>query len=773
MKLRRRLGGVAFAASLLTAGACSELAPSEPTAPLAARGRPAEPRAEPAPPRDPRLRGECGGWEPAAELLRVAASLGDPARKAATLAELDAGPLGRRIDVLRAGLRLLDETAARACAARLEWRWIDGWECARCVDLLVEDVLRPGTEADWDRFRAYLGSADLPRLIAASPPLPWAHDPADVIGDAHEVARAADTSHWFDWVERPEPEISGPAWELYCKTMLQRDDGNRALVQRRLMADDGGRTPTGPGIPPMFRRFFGKALAGEKWEPDGWDQRWLRSVTPSAEDVDLLCDVVRRGAAGEPRDTALLLLGKLRDERSDTCLRELVAEGHGWDAWPALARRGDEAALAAIEEDATESRESLALLMEAAPVRARSLLEARLLGEDEAAAHALLDQLEDFVPLTSDGGWGTDPFDWRRTSFDGLATTALARPVSALRLARIALVVPGGRTRAMGRAVAEGLAPGDLGARDDWPRESDFESLAAFLETAAPDAFRAALRRIADARVTDRDRAIQWLALLGDVRAAAEYVAAADPTRPRVEALARMKGSEVRAKLEHLARAEMAGRRWDSSAVAALAVFHGLPQEAASALWEAPREAHKAVLDGRPVDALVLALQALLAAPPEQPYAHKSGLDAGDVGAVRDPRVKAWLEEVRSRRDLASYWYATGQLAAMGDPAARAETWAAFQAGRLRVVDDASPFVKTLGWDLPSTLPFWIEELRTNCCRATAAGRVLEHTLDFSWHDRGGLPRGTDRDRAREVWDAAGGRFVFSRIAGHWVPEPR
>src|SRR5689334_490395 len=104
--------GLRIAALILAAAlaACSGTVPDTPHEPPAAHVAPATSR-------DARLRDDCGGWEPAPALLDEAANLGDASTKAAALATLDAATPAHRIDVLRAGLRLRDDAAARACAA--------------------------------------------------------------------------------------------------------------------------------------------------------------------------------------------------------------------------------------------------------------------------------------------------------------------------------------------------------------------------------------------------------------------------------------------------------------------------------------------------------------------------------------------------------------------------------------------------------------------------------------------------------------------------------
>ena len=120
-----------------------------------------------------------------------------------------------------------------------------------------------------------------------------------------------------------------------------------------------------------------------------------------------------------------------------------------------------------------------------------------------------------------------------------------------------------------------------------------------------------------------------------------------------------------------------------------------------------------------------------------------------------------------ARRDLGLYWYATGQLAAYGDAAARAEFWQAMTDGRYRIIDESEEFARTLGLDFAATMPHWIRELRSSCCRAcNGAGDPWEDFFDIDGFDTW---QRTPADRAQSIWDASGGRFVWSWIADEYV----
>jgi hypothetical protein len=470
--------------------------------------------------------------------------------------------------------------------------------------------------------------------------------------------------------------------------------------------------------------------------------------------------------------SALLLLGRLPDPETGAFLRARAEEGEDLAAW-ALARRGDPGMLERLRGEARDGEEfALALLMEADPAGARTLLEEALLGPDDRAAHRMLEGLGEFAPP---GAWYEAlGFDWRRTPLGGFDRAALAARVPPVRLARIAITLPGCRTRALGAAAARGLRPGDL-VED---RERDLggallDEIGAFLESAAPEDLVASLRRIRAAGKEDAALATEWLEDLGDAGTCA--AAAADLTLDgdRIEVLARSRAPEVGRMLETRVRTALE-QGWDRSesncTLAALAVFHGLPGEAADAFRHrqdpAPRDSVEAVLAGKPVDGLA----AILAAEPDRRH--------GNVGAVDDPRVRAYLHRLRERRDLGEYWYATGQLAVLGDAAARADFWGAMEDGRYRIMDEAEEFERTLGWDLPATMPFWIGELRSQCCRmvTSGAGDLVEDLLGTEANFDS--PFRTPWRRAKEQWDAAGGRFVRSRIAEdglcpRFVPDPR
>jgi hypothetical protein len=775
---------VAFAAAVAGCGRDDAAAP--PPTPVAPRP-PAARRAEPPPTRDPRLRDDCGGWEPPAELLDAAAALGGPGKKAA-LDALAAAPAAQRIDTLRAGLRLADDAAAKACAARLEYEWIDRWECARCVDLLRADVFRPGTEADWEKFRSYLGSVELTPFLKSLPPTPWSEDPDGALSQLHRICLVEHMPALLGVTHSADAAVAKGAWEdvgLLCRW----NDDFRVEVETACLVRDGGQPPApsaddATGLPPVLAAYLrnwylnsdGSAKQERKGDLDDFDRRWLWECTPGPKDAALLTalasvyDSQDYGVGG----TAIALLGKLGDPATEALLRKLVDEDDADMARWALARRGDAAMIDYAAAHVGEYQTfALAVLMEADPKRARRVIEETLFGEDDAAAQKMLTEFSNFA--TPGAWWEPFGFDWRRTSLAGLDAAAISAKIPAVRLARIGVVVPGCRTCALAEAAAKRLAPGDL--VEDSDRDLDAAALAAiggFLETGAPQALRTSLRAIRAKGGDDAALAARWLVALGDAETAVSLISTPDRGGVSLVDLARSRAPELRQALVKLVREALATKDPNvnlGEPVVALAVLDGFPPDAVSTLWSSengpPRSAVDAALDGRPVDALA----AVLTAAPDEPH--------GDVGAVDDPRVRAYLARLRERRDLGHSWYATAQLAVLGDAAGRAEFWGAMKDGRYRIMDEANLFERTLGWRLAETMPYWIEEARSQCCVLVTGGGgdILEDLL--------GLLEGcflspyrTPYRRAKEMWDAAGGRFVRSRILSNescprFVPAPR
>ncbi len=162
---------------------------------------------------------------------------------------------------------------------------------------------------------------------------------------------------------------------------------------------------------------------------------------------------------------------------------------------------------------------------------------------------------------------------------------------------------------------------------------------------------------------------------------------------------------------------------------------------------------------------------------PDMPHALES--DGGrdlepEMGLAKDPRVVAWLKTQRQTRE---YPYASvlSALVLAGDRDAREELWSMVRCGRHRLLYGSfEARVFTLDWDL-STLPHWIEELDSNCCRvAGGLEGIFEDHLGLRWlydRPRSGLgePR-SGRVRTELLW--SGGRYVWSPVVDRFVALP-
>lgn len=176
-------------------------------------------------------------------------------------------------------------------------------------------------------------------------------------------------------------------------------------------------------------------------------------------------------------------------------------------------------------------------------------------------------------------------------------------------------------------------------------------------------------------------------------------------------------------------------RLWEGfNAVVALAVMQGVPYRLA---YDLPRhrdmlrgtqvvapaavlgeslDACRRIIAGNAMDALERELERQIAIPVEYTRHLSEGLLR-----LGHPVVRRFLERMRVEREYKLYAEATALLASIGDVGARRETEAALRAGRYRWMDENFSVSELclLGDDVQGTVPFWIEELQSSCCRAT------------------------------------------------------
>jgi len=166
----------------------------------------------------------------------------------------------------------------------------------------------------------------------------------------------------------------------------------------------------------------------------------------------------------------------------------------------------------------------------------------------------------------------------------------------------------------------------------------------------------------------------------------------------------------------------------------------------------------KLLLEKKPAEAVLAQVRAV------------PGVYLAGVGRVKDGRIRAWLEKLRRNRE--DYASATGQLMLMGDADARRETWAVMTTGRYRWVDNADVEVMTLDYDF-ATIPFWISELESNCCRFVVVAQIFEDLFGIDLDDFRVTMRSTPSEIVAEFFERHRGHLVGSRMAGHFVPAAR
>lgn len=386
---------------------------------------------------------------------------------------------------------------------------------------------------------------------------------------------------------------------------------------------------------------------------------------------------------------------------------------------------------------------ALAIFFDVSPDSAALALRTRILGADEDAATRSIRLLADIRPA---GDYDQD-VTWDDRWFAGIADAALRGKFSGERLARIGTYVPGCRARRLA-VLAAGLLR-------ESPPSGDFLmdlDVAAFLELGAASLHLEMLRRAAVAEDAETRRwACVQLLFLQD--------------RESTGLLIGFCGTEDIVESGSLLLAEIGGPAVERFLVeseddAGLAVFHGLPRAAGPLFLEDGATSdplRRLIRQGKPVEALLLALRR------EQGWVYLPG-------RVVDQRMRKWLVERRARREDVPW--ATQQLMLMGDAEARNETWAALSAGRYRWVDEAPTEVLTLDHDL-STIPHWIDDLESNCCRVNVVACIFDDLFGLDLDDVRNSACVTMAEVARRFWVRHGNDLVWSRVANRWVPGVR
>ncbi len=749
-------------------------------APVPAQDAPVRPAA-----RHPALRdGDLNGWVPADDLVGAALRLGDPAVRESAFEELGEMPPARRVAILRAGIRLRDELAARTAALRLRWRHLDGWEAAEVVRLSTDAILDPAYfDPDGDvpnfgyQFETF-GCCELGAVLDRLPSVPAERLAQVHLTILHKVAWAAHLPKAAALVRSDDPSIRAFAREIVTITGQHTDQ-----YREHLAASSLGLTieealakypPAAEGLPPLLVAWFQSDVAPEdqttKFSDVAW--RWLRESTPAAEDVPFLLWVHEKQSGSGNDDVVPWVARELRVEALVEPARQQFDEDP--DQLSEL-RLGSlyfslqEAFRALLHRAATDGDALAVALALNAEVTRELVVEPLALGPDPFAAHALLDALRD----ASEESLGRLGVTWDEKVFDGFEEAALAAPLDGFRLALVGVSVPGCRTRRVAEAALAAMGPGRAPA--GLLADDERTLVLPFLETAAPGTFRERLRTWARSEhALTRTWAIRAAVTLGMPELGPELVAWLTAEGARLHGVLpiwRSASPAVRAYLVDVVEGRRPAANFDrTQALAALARVDGMPEgvvfvddPVGEDDFPADRrqEIEDLIVAGRPLDALAVCLEA---APDRVVW---------EVSLVDDDRVRAYLRRLQERRELELYWWATGELALLGDPAARAEVEAVLRCGRYRWVEEMPDRQIVLG-DVNANAPRLFDLLETNCCYASTIDCfLLDHQL--------GMGRHPARDSAvpparvaREFWRRHGGRFVPTRFrASSVVPAPR
>lgn len=695
-----------------------------------------------------------------------------------------------RVAILRTGIRLRNTLAARTCAGLLEWKHLDDWEQGLMTRLGADAVVDPAYR-DEQGNRPSLGGifecasgAELPYVLDRVAEHAATLEDAGNLSILHKSASAEHLPQLARVALSPVAELRKHALDM-IQTVAIHTDQHREDVAAALLGlsiDNAQRRfpYTGEGVPPLLAAVL--SLKQFPFDPNSkfrdWAWRWLADTHPAPRDVEFLLKL----DANAGSDVIAWILRDVADPRIDPWLVATTSEPEparpGTTERPAspspirlgvLAHRGHGDALARLLASAQDDAESLSVLLSIAPERGRALVEERVFGEDAAVAFEMLRDLRD--------AWETVPawagITWDDYVFERFADAALTRNLDGARLAQIGVSVPRCRTRVIAAAAIASMSHDTIPvAADERPLELDGD-VGAFLETAAPDAFRDVLRQWAHAAdEATRKAALEALAHVGDPASGPLLVEAARRGDIETEILARSPCPAVLGYLREKGRDDFA---------AAVAYGHatGLPEgvglltfctDEEEPLPSGVRDAVRAsLLDGRWKDAVARALNA---APDHG--AGDQGMDA--VGLVDDDRVRAYLHRLQEHRELRLYPWATAELANMGDPVARVEYEHALRIGRYRWGDES----EQIGFrDGLRALPFWLDLMETNCCRfASIRCFVFDHWFDLEFQTEGGRGLSTPVEEARRFVARSGGRFVWSRVksrylGGCFVPAPK
>ena len=302
-------------------------------------------------------------------------------------------------------------------------------------------------------------------------------------------------------------------------------------------------------------------------------------------------------------------------------------------------------------------------------------------------------------------------------------------------------------------------------AEDDYLDSARMSSFMALLEVRAPDRLLELLHHWVEHREGDlRDLALLLLVRLGDTRFVPdiiELLSADDSITFEAGWLGRVKDPRVEVFLEE--RVRVGGTDSVEAAMAALAVWHGLPERVGGWFFGLDPEttasevfvkAREQLLEGDAVGAALLLMKG------------SPNAEALDLGVIDDRRAVEALKRLRS--DRGHHWEATAGLVLAGDADARRELTGLFLDGRTWIfypVQDGRVF--TFGMD-PAWIDFWVDRIDATCCIGFSALETLGQLFPMLCTREVGC-RTEVQDLIVRWWRDNRDHLAYSRILDGWV----
>lgn len=694
-------------------------------------------------------------------------------------------PAPERVDLLRKAIWSKAPQAAVWSANSLKYDQVDLREAARVVDLLLPEVGRQtvltNDDLDFDNFRQLLGSTELPRLFAHFPSNREHPSPGAIMTQIHRQFRAEHIPALCRLAMNPDPRVTDAVLDDLIGATAPRTNRYRNEIGLALLHRIKVKVPASEldkkrdGYPLVLHRClenFGPVATLQKRQGDihDWIWRWARDEKAGLADRDVLLKLLEseseqawsiavHGLADFVDQASQQKLGDRCEATENINLRHAIF-------W-ALARRGTlsrngvpsrsvDADHALWRASATSSL-ALGLYWQLHPKKGASRFYQLLFDADPDRRKVALRLCTGDTCEFALAGLRV-----RREWFEGLPKELPDAGLPGRYLAQLVANVPGMRRVDLAK---QAIAQADL--KKPRSPQHDMVGFLAFLEIVAPKHLRSLLATWAASDDKDvRNHARKLQLRIGDETAVNELVAVLDKEELDDRAplwLARIKASKVEEFLRRRVRTE--DGKLAPRYLHALAVHYGLP-ESVGFEGALPKpgdpvfaKARRLVLDKKPIDALVCVLESL----------GDKDREVKDLGLVSDPRITRYLEQTRKMRYLGLYAWATSQLALQGDTEARKEFWQGCLLGRYRWIDNSDPRALTLNFDL-DTIPFWLSELETNCCRRNIARWIFERLFGLDLlRDNRVFPEVV---QAREFWKRHRSNLRWSRIKWHYVPGP-